>query len=184
VDDHLGVRAIADRFERWLATARADDAAAARARERWLLQVAEESSSLAGVLLDLAVRGAPGIVQSRGGRRHRGTITVVGMDFVALRTAQHADLLMAYTGIASVRTDAGASAPIGDREATFALGFAEAIAALASDRPRVHVHASADSEGTSGELRSAGEDVVTIQLDGNAGAAYVPIASISEFRLV
>ncbi len=179
----MGVASVADRLERWLATARADDAAAARARERWLRQMAEESSSFAGVLLDLAERGAPVIVQTRGGRRHRGTIIVVGVDFVALHTAQRADLLVAYTGIASVRTD-GVSAPVGDRQVTFALDLAEAVAALASDRPRVLVHAGADGEGTSGELRSAGEDVVTVQLDGNAGAAYVPIASISELRLV
>ena len=184
MDDHLGVGGLTDRLERWLATARADDAAAARARERWLRQIAEESSSFAGVLLDLAERATPVIVQSRGGRRHRGTITAVGVDFVALHTAQRADLLIAHLGIASIRTDGVASGAIGDRRPTYALAMAEAGAALAGDRPRVLVHTSADDDGTSGELRSAGTDVLTIQLDGNAGAAYVPIAAISELRLV
>ena len=183
MDDHLGMAGVAGRLERWLAAARADDAAAARSRERWLRQVAEESSSFAGVMLDLAERGAPVLVHTGGGRRHRGVLVAVGADFAALHTAQGNDVLIAFSGTASVRPDGAAPGPVGDRRPTFALDFAEAVAALAADRPRVLLVTNPDGDGIAGELRSAGRDVATLRLDGGVGTAYVPIAAIAELRL-
>ena len=55
------------RLDRWVAEMRSDDAAASRARERWLLVQAEESSTFAGVLLDLGEQRCDG--RDRGPRR-------------------------------------------------------------------------------------------------------------------
>jgi hypothetical protein len=183
VNDPLGNEDLLARLDRWVAAARTAEAAASRARERWLRQVADESATFAGVLLDLAERGAPVVVQGRGGRRHRGTVLAVGVDFAALRTEGGADVLLAFSGIASVRPDDRLDTPSGDRVATFDLGLAEAIAAVGADRPRVLLVTAADGDGVAGELRSVGRDVVTLRLDGDGSTAYVPMASIAELRI-
>lgn len=183
MDDLLGASALRARLEQWVADARVDAAAAERSRERWLRQIAEESASFAGLLLDLAERRLQVVVQGRGGRRNRGTISAVGVDFAAIRTASGTDVLVAFGAIASVRPDDRAGGPAGDRASRFEFSIAEAIAALAGDRPRVLAVTMADGEGVSGELRSVGRDLVAVRLDGDAGTTYVPIASIAELRV-
>lgn len=183
MDDLLGASTLLARLDRWVAEARVDAAAAERARERWLRQIADESATFTGLLLDLAERGLPVVAQGRGRRRNRGTISAVGADFVAMRAAPGTDVLLAFGAIASVRPDDRAGGPTGDRATSFDLGLAEAIAAIAADRPRVLVVTMADGEGVAGELRSVGRDLVALRLDGGAGSAYVPIASIAELRI-
>jgi hypothetical protein len=183
VDSPFGNEDLLARLDRWVATAWTAEAAASRSRQRWLRQVADESATFAGMLLDLAERGAPLVVQGRGGRRHRGTVLAVGADFAGLRTEGGVDLLLAFSGIASVRSDGGGLTPSGDRIATFELGLAEAIAAVGSDRPRVLLVTTADADGLSGELRAVGRDVVTLRLDGDGSTIYVPMASIAELRI-
>jgi hypothetical protein len=183
VDDRPGNDDLLARLDRWVASARTAEAAASRARERWLRQVADESATFAGVLLDLAERGAPVVVQGRGGRRHRGTVLAVGFDFAALHTESGADVLLAFAGIASVRPDRRLDTPSGDRVTTFELGFAEAIAAVGTDRPRVLLVTASDGDGVTGELRSVGRDVVTVRMDGDGSTAYVPMTSIAELRI-
>jgi hypothetical protein len=184
MEDYLGSADLLGRLDRWVAAAHVDEAAAARARGRWRRTVADESATFAGVLLDLAERGSPVMVQGRGGRRQRGKVVAVGADFAALRTAQDVDVLLAFSGIAVVRPDGRTAGPAGDRAVTFELGMAEAIAAVAADRPRVLLVTTADGDGIAGELRSVGRDVATLRLDGEAGTAYVPISAIAELRLV
>src|SRR4051812_32434559 len=111
----LGGDDLVARLTRWVSDARTDEAAAARARERWLVQAAEESATFSGVLLDLAERAAPVVVIGHGDRRHRGVIAAVGADFCVLRTPAGRDVLVAFRGISSARLDAGAGAPSGDR---------------------------------------------------------------------
>jgi hypothetical protein len=172
------------RLDRWVAAARSEDAIAARTRTRWLRQVADESASFAGVLVDLAERGAPVVVHGAGGRRHRGVVAGVGADFVALRTAQGADVLVAFRGIAAVRAERRAGHGLGDRDVSVELGLTEALAALAEDRPRVLVVTMADPEGAAGVLRAVGQDVLTLLLDGSDGQlAYVPMATVAEVRV-
>ena len=62
----LGGDDLLARLDRWVSDARSDEAAAARARERWLKQAADESATFSGVLFDLAERGAPVVDLSRG----------------------------------------------------------------------------------------------------------------------
>jgi hypothetical protein len=183
-DGLLGGNLVA-RLDRWIAEMRSDDAAASRARERWLLTQAEESSTFAGVLLDLGEQRATVVIEGRGGRHHRGAIVAVAHDFCSLRTPTGRDILLSYAGIASVRADRHATAPTGDRAVSLRATLDEALATLAEERPRVLVVTLAGSEGLAGELRSVGRDVITIRLDGEPSVpAYVAISAVAELTLV
>ncbi|HEU5150775.1 MAG TPA: hypothetical protein VFU19_09770 [Iamia sp.] len=164
---------------RWLAEQRADAAAAARARERWLRQAADEEALVAGVLLDLAERAATVVVQGVAGRTHRGVVRAVGEDFVALR-AGGGDVLLPFDAVVTIRAD-GVPAGGGERAAALDIAFAEAVAAVAGDRPRVLIVAR-DGSGLSGELRSVGRDVATLRLAEST--CYVPLASVAELAIV
>jgi hypothetical protein len=181
----LGGPDLTARLERWVADARSADAAAARARQRWLQVQADESATFLGVLVDLAEQGSPVVVHGRGGRRHRGSISAVAADFCAVRTSRDRDVLLSFAGIGSIRPDTRGPGPSGDRAVRADLGLAEMLSVLAVERPRVLIVTTADAEGIAGELRSVGRDVVTIRLDGSARAsAYVAIAAIAEVSLV
>jgi hypothetical protein len=164
---------------RWLAEQRADAAAASRARERWLRQAADEEALVAGVLLDLAERAATVVVQGVAGRTHRGVVRAVGEDFVALRTGG-GDVLLPFDAIGALRADGGPTGG-GDRAHALDIAFAEAVAAVSGDRPRVLV-VSRDGSGLSGELRSVGRDVATLRLAD--ATYYVPLASVAELAIV
>jgi len=158
-----------------------DEAAAARARERWLRQQAGEEATLVGVLLDLAERGTAVVVESAGGRRQRATITAVAEDFCALRTDQGGDALVAYAGVDSVAPlDDVASS--GDRPRALDMTLIEAIAVMAAERPRVLVVAR-DGTSRAGELTSVGRDVVTMRTDGTPRHVYLPVSAIAEVAI-
>jgi len=181
----LGGPDLTARLERWVADGRSADAAAARARQRWLQVQADESATFVGVLLDLAEQGSPVVIHGRGGRRHRGSIAAVAADFCAVRTSGDRDVLLSFAGIGSIRPDARGAGPTGDRAVRADLGLAEMLSVLAVDRPRVLIITTADAEGIAGELRTVGRDLVTIRLDGSSRAsAYVAIAAIAEVSLV
>ena len=184
-DDMLGAPDLGRRLERWIAEARSSDAAAARARTRWLRTQAEESASFVGVLVDLAEHAAPVMIHGRAGRRHRGVITVVGEDFCALRTEAGLEVLLAYRGISSVRPDRDTPVAVGDRPVHAQADLAVVLSAIAADIPRILVLTTIDDEGITGELRSVGTDVVTVRLDGPAKrTAYVAIGTIAEVSVV
>ena len=181
----LGGPDLLARLAEWAAAASADAASAARARERWLRRAADEDATFAGVLLDLAERGATVVVTGRAGRRHRGIVRAVATDFVGIQTDTGGDVLLTFAGIASVRPEPGAAAPLGDRAVAVDVGLAEVLAAVADDRPRLLVVTLADAEGLAGELRAVGRDVLTLRLDGaDRTPSYVPVASLAEIRLV
>ncbi|MGI8683855.1 MAG: hypothetical protein ACR2MO_01925 [Acidimicrobiales bacterium] len=174
-------------LEQWAADARAREAADARVRERWLRAQAAEESTLAGVLLALAERRATVAIATVAGRRHRGVVTGVGEDFVAIRGPAGAVTLMALSRLADVRvadrgtrpgSHAGATTT-GDRPG-LALGvrLGEVLAQAAGGRPRILVQTGTAS--VVGDLRAVGLDVLTVQTDGDAGPVYVPLASLSE----
>jgi hypothetical protein len=180
----LGGPDLLGRLDRWLAAARTEEAAAARARERWLRRAAEEEGTFAGVLLDLAERGRPVVVTGAGGRRHRGTVAAVGLDFAVLRLDDGAQVLCPFAGVAAVRAETRAAPATGDRAVTLEVGLPEALATVAADHPRVLVVTLPDGGGLAGELRAVGRDVVHLRLDGaDRAPTYVPVAGIAELRL-
>jgi len=179
LDQPDGDGLVAD-LTRWLAEQRADAAVAARTRERWLRQAADEEAMVAGVLLDLAERADTVVVQGPGGRTHRGRVRGVGEDFVALRTGR-ADSLLPYDAVVAIRPEGRPVGPA-DRAQALDLTFAEAVSAVAGDRPRVLL-VSRDGTGLSGDLLSAGRDVLVLRLAAAAGTLYVPLASLAELTI-
>lgn len=168
---------------RWLAEQRSDDAAAARSRERWLRQQAQEEGTFAGVLLDLGERERAVVVHAVGNRRHRGAIRAVAGDFVVLGSERALDVLISFDGIMSVRPDAQAPATVGDRTVALETTLGDVLVGLAGERPRVFV-TTLDGTGLAGELRAVGRDVLTLRLDGeDRSLVYVPLAAIAEVGL-
>jgi hypothetical protein len=148
-------------------------------RERWLRAQAEEEASLAGVLLALAERGETVVLTTVTGRRHRGVVAGVGVDFAALRVPAGTTTLVALAGLCDVRLVEGARLTTGDGGGRGALGvrLIDVLAQAAGQRPRVAVQAGAAS--VVGDLRSVGSDVLTLRTDAGA-LVYVGLASMSE----
>jgi hypothetical protein len=169
-------------LERWAADARAREAADSRVRERWLRAQAEEAASLAGLLLALAERRETVVVTTAAGRRHRGEVTGVGVDFVAVETSSGTTTLVALSGLGDVRVAEGPprATTTGDRAGRGALGvrLGEVLAQAAGQRPRILVQIGVAS--VVGDLLAVGLDVLTVRTDGSAGAVYVALPSVSE----
>jgi hypothetical protein len=169
-------------LDAWAAGARAQDAAAARTRRRWLRQQAHEQSDFTSLLIDVCERAATTTVITTGGRAHRGRITNVGRDCVVLVTTGGRTVVLATHAVAAVRPD-------GERTVTLALdprrpeplSLAEIVRARAIDRPMVTVHLAGGREPLVGELQACGIDVVALLLAGEPPApAYLRLASVSE----
>jgi len=171
-------------LERWAADARARHSADARLRERWLRAQAEEDASLAALLVALAEREETVVLTTVAGRRHRGPLAGVGLDFCAVTAPSGATTLVALDALAEVRTlEAGGrrrpQAVAGDAQgrASLAVRLGDVVAQAAGQRPRVSVQAGATS--VAGDLLAVGRDVLTLRTDG-ASVVYVRLASVSE----
>ena len=179
-------------LSRWAAGVRADDAAGARTRERWLRHQAEEEALFAGVALDLAESGAGVGIRTTAGRALHGRIMAVARDFCVLRQDSGTVTLVALHAVATLRPEPGyrAGEAASDRAAPVRAGLADVLAALAGDRPRVRLVAEGASEGVTGELRSVGADVATVRLEGAAPGGgdgrtvYVRLESVREVTLL
>jgi hypothetical protein len=164
-------------LDRWAADARADEAAAARSRERWLAQQAVEEATFAGTLVALAERVDRVVLLLAGGGRRTGVVSAVGDDFCELRDRGRI-VLVALDAIASVQPHeqrgpaTGSSAP-GDRRL---LG---ALALHCGDRPRVQV-VTRGGESVGGILVAVGEDVITVEVDGARGVVYIRAGAVAE----
>ncbi|MEQ1786455.1 MAG: hypothetical protein ABL966_05335 [Acidimicrobiales bacterium] len=175
---------LAARLDAWLADARVEGSADARARERWLHAAATADATFGGVLVDLAERGTALSVSTTRGRRHHGRIEVIGADFVALRGPGGGEVLLALAAVASVRTAPLVETAGGERVVTTALRLTEVLAELTAERARVVIATGDGTEAVVGELRAVGYDVVTIRTDADPpGSAYVPVAAIAEVAL-
>ena len=173
---------LAGRLEQWAGEARVEDSARRRTRERWLRQQAEEEGNLVGVLVDLGERAVPVAVHSAYGRMHHGVVRAVGADFLLLNPDRATSVFVALHAVASIRTGPGQPPAVGDRLVRTRLSIVEVLVRFAADRERVSLVTGGDGQSISGTVRSVGQDVVTVGLDGSdrAGAAYVPLAAIRE----
>ena len=169
-------------LDAWAAGARAQDAAAARVRQRWLRQQAVEQADFVSLLVELRERATPTTVTTSGGRTHRGRLAVVGRDCLMLITARGRTVLVAASAVLAVRPDE-------DRTVTLTVdtrqpgpeSMAELVRRAAVDRPHVTVHAVGAAEPLVGELQACGLDVVALLLSGEPPApAYLRLASVSE----
>jgi hypothetical protein len=182
-----------DDLERWAAGARAQEAADARVRERWLRQAAEEEASFAGLLADLAEAGRSVVLTTAAGRRHQGPVVAVGSDFVAL-AGDGRLTLVATEAIAELRRSPGAPAGAraraavasgsarGEHENRLGVGLAEVLAQAVAVRPRVAVVSGTVT--VVGQLRAVGVDVLSVRTDAEpAGLSYSRLSSVSEISL-
>jgi len=180
--------AVLDDLERWAAGARAQEAAEARVRERWLRQAAEEDASFADLLVDLAEDGRPVTVTTTAGGRRHGPILAVGSDFVAVGGPEGRLTLVATSAVAEVRPATGSRrSPAASGRPTssgdvLGVTLAEVLAQAVANRPRVAVVLG--DVTVVGELRAVGTDVLTVRTDGEPGGlSYVTLASVSEVSL-
>ena len=174
-------------LEQWAADARAREAADARVRERWLLAQAADSATLGGLLLALAERRETVVLATVAGRRHRGVVTGVGEDFVAIEAQTGTITLVVLSGVGDVRVAERTArlgpqraATTGDRPGPGALGarLGDVLAQAAGGRPRILVQAGFAS--VVGDLRAVGVDVLTVETDGDSDPVYVGLPSVSE----
>jgi hypothetical protein len=181
---HLGGAGLVGVLERWAAELRAEAAADARSRERWLRQQSAEEARFAGALTDLAERASAVVAHTQAGGRLRGRVVCVGADFVALETDQRTVALVRQDHVTAVRANSAGTDLASDRTAALDLDLAEALRALAEDRPRVRLTLGA-ADSVTGELRRVGADVATLRLEGDERATlYVRLAAITEVLLV
>jgi len=136
-----------------------------------------------GVLVDLAERGSPVAVRSAAGRAVRGRVAAVGADFVVVREERLGDLIVPLRSLATVRSAPGEPPVVGDRPASLVIALAEVLVELAADRPLVVI--SAGGEEVRGELRSAGIDVVAVNIASTRhDVVHIAVESIDHVVLL
>jgi hypothetical protein len=184
-EDDLNGALHGDRYgdlDAWAAGARAQDAAAARVRQRWLRQQAVEQADFVSLLVELRDRATSATVTTAGGRTYRGRITVVGRDCLVLITTRGRTVVVAGSAVLAVRPDEDrAVSLIVDTRPPGAESMAELVRRAALDRPDVTVHAAGAGEPLVGELQACGLDVVALLLAGEPPVpAYLRLTSVSE----
>ena len=158
---------------------RVREAGAARARGRWLRAAADEDTSLAGALVDLAEAAAPVVVATTAGRVHQAVVAAVGADVVVLRPSSGVLVLVALDAVVWVRPVEGAL-PTGGREAPAGPLLVDLLAGVAERGDRVALWLRGGVT-LSGRVAGVGVDVVRLDPDGpDAGPAYVSVPSILE----
>jgi hypothetical protein len=174
---------VADDVDAWAGDQRAQAAADARSRERWLRQQALEAADLAAVLVDLAEQHQPVLITLSTGRQHHGTPTGVGVDFVSLAGPGGLPVYLAIAAITVVKPAPGSAEPpaaTGDTRGPVGGRLAHLLADAAADRPRLML-GLVGGETVSGELRSVGTDVVTLLRDGDPPwPIYVRLDSVCD----
>ena len=166
----------------WVAGAKAQEAAAARVRQRWLRQQAVEDADFVSLLVELRERATPTTLTTSGGRTHRGRIAVVGRDCVVLITTRGRTVVIAASAVLAARPDEdGAVSLTVDTRPPSTESMAELVRKAAVDRPQVIVHAAGTPEPLVGELHACGRDIVTLLLAGEQpGPVYLRLPSVSE----
>jgi len=176
---------------RLISSVRADDARGSRLRERTLRSAASAEATMGGVLLDLAEGGEQLVIRMTSGRQVRGSIELVALDAVALRTDPGRLSLLRLDAIAWVRrvpgsADAeGPTEPAGARPGARTTTFVALAAGLAAERCHVSLAVAGEDRLLTGELRAVGVDVLTVRLDGASPVtAYFLAPQVSELTVL
>ena len=172
-----------DSLEALLADAVAAEAARQRSGERMLRQAAAEEATFAGVLVDLAERGERVAVRTVGGRVHRGVVRAVGRDFAVVQSETRTStdtggprVFVRLAAVTSVRTTDTPADVTGDRRPPLDTSLAAVLGGLAPDRPRVQVGVAGEGAYITGELVSAGFDVLVLRRP----TTVTPVGAIAE----
>lgn len=150
-----------DAHDRWLAELRVDDEVRRRRREHWLAHQAAETATIVGVLRDLSEQAIRCRLDTTVGRRHHGTVSAVGIDFVAVRTDGPL-VLVPLRAVTVVST--GGGVPRGDRMGGLDLTLQEALADRLEDRTRAVVRVDGGAT-LSGDIVGVGHDLVSLRSD-------------------
>lgn len=165
-------------FDRWLAGMVSEAATDERRRVAWLGHQAAEETTWAQIIAQLAEREEVIVLHTSAGRTHRGILEAVGRDFCALRNQAGRRVLATHRGILAVRSHRREGSLPEDLPSPWG-SFADAIDALAVERPRISVFCSGAGAEWQGELESAGPDHLRLRLDGG-DAAFIPYVSVAE----
>jgi hypothetical protein len=178
VDDESPIFEDADNNpDRWLADQRSADAIAERGRVWGLAQQQRELATFVGLCVDLAEHGQLVVVLAAGERMHRGRITSVGRDMIALATSAGATLIRTES-IRWLRPEPGfETLPSGDRRDSGA-DLLTALGDLFAARATVTIGLEGSSEMVRGELVSVGSDVVSVRRGPDL--VHLGLQSISE----
>lgn len=166
--------------------AQADEAARERTQQRWLRQQAQEAAEFSGTLLDLLERSLAVGVRTSSGALYQGRLIGLARDVCALRTEGGRQVWIRLAAVTAVRPETGVRHSAADDERTDRedVEFAEVLARLAEDRPRVQLVTAGSSGVVSGELRSVGADVVTVLEGERRDPCYVWLPSVLEVSLL
>ena len=163
--DPSDIDRLAARLGVWAADAAARDAAAERARRRWLADQAAAEATLRGALVDLAEDGQRVVVRTPSAA-FSGTVSAVGRDFCVVATpagsatvALHAVVAVEPAG-PPPPTSPGRE-PLGSREPPVDLALADVAGVLAADRLPVVAHLRGGAQLT-GTLVRGGPELLVI----------------------
>jgi hypothetical protein len=106
----------------FVADARARGAADLRRRTRWLHQQLRQDAGFVDVCRDLAMSGVPVEVSLADGRRHRGRLTGVGADTLAVGTTDGATMYVTTAAVAGLRAVTSTPGRLGDGDGSEAGG--------------------------------------------------------------
>lgn len=179
-DDHGEAVAAGSGLDAWIAELRADEVVRRRARTSWLRRQAGESATLVGTLAALCQSGAHVVVETCHGRRHRGTLRLVGDDVCAVRADNGGHVVLALDAVGAIKVNDATVSTVDDRPIGHAASMHEVLVALAGERPPVSVVARGSAEPLHGVLEVVGRDVAAVRLEGAPGVAYLPLTSLAE----
>lgn len=160
--------------ELWTAGLRTDEAADGRRRRAALAEHGAADATLAGVLVDLAERGARALVTTIAGSHHRGTVVEVATTWVALHTARVELVLLRTAHIATIE-GAGGPAAIVAASSIRTTG----LAAMLDRCVELDMTIRCGAVVVVGELRSVGADVAAVRR-GDGTLVQVSIDAIDE----
>lgn len=162
-----------------LQTLVASDAVNARQRRHWGRQEDRETTTLVGLLVNLAEWGGDVSLDVDGGRRFVGALRGVGADVATLHGRDGRALVISLDYVSLVRPQASdRTEHTGDRPATLNALFNEVLAELSTDRPSVAVHLGR-GEPVQGRLQWCGLDVCCLRSGTPAQPVYVPLMAIA-----
>jgi len=172
-----------EQLDRALASFTANERRAEAVRARHLLEdrrvVDAISGTFLGTLTEIAESRHPVAVLTRSGSTHRGVFTSIGPDVAVVElSGDDRRLLLSLDAIEGIRevgighNRSVVSPPTGAQ-------FAEILDTLSEDRPRL-VITTRGGNRVMGALIRAGENQVTVKLDGDGDVLTVPIGVIDE----
>jgi len=187
VDGETAADRLIASFERWAASERGAEQAAARSRTTSLARQAAATATWVGVLIDLAEQ-ASAVAVTVGSTRLTGRLVGVGLDFCVLEPDRgcpaliRVDAISTLSPLSPVSAPTASLAPGGQREPALALGLPSVLEGLTAERAALAVHAGAIL--VEGEMVAFGEDVLTLRaITSPRRVTHIPLDAITYCEL-